>query len=179
MPKVRRSRKKTPRPVSAEASPVVFESSPSSPKSPTAPVEPPPSLELPLKRGARVVPLRKSPSSAAMSIPRDTIPAEAPKPKLKRLEVSPKRESISATPKQFASRLVSLRKDGLRVPLPNVDPPTSPKAGEKVEFGASFITTTPRKRRPPVESESITFSPSPKPSSHKRPAGGQIGGIKA
>ena len=114
-----------------------------------------------------------------MSIPRNTIPAEAPKTNLKRLEVSPKRESISATPKQFASRLVSLRKDGQRVPLPNADLPTPSKAVGKVEFGASFITTTPRKRRPPVETESVTFSPSPKPPSHKRSIGGQIGGIKA
>ncbi len=171
-PTTRRSRKKTPRQVESVPTSTSTEM-PATSKEESSPAA------LPSKHGNRVVPLRKSPTDASKTPPRISFD-EKPETNLKRVEIRPKMEVLSPAPKKYSDRLISLRKDGQRVPLPNTEILEPAKPAGKVEFNTSFITAPPRKRRAASETESITFSPTTsKPTSRKRSAGSQTGEFKA
>ena len=167
-PTPRRVRKKTPRKAESASSSTAAETPATSNEE-----------ALPPKHGNQVVPLRKTPADASKTRSRISS-EEKPATNLKRVEIRPKMEVISPASKKYSARLISLRKDGQRVPLPNTEIPESAKPAGKVEFNTSFITAPLRKRRPPVETESITFSPATsKPTPRKRSAEGQTGKFRA
>ena len=85
-----------------------------------------------------------------------TTPAVPPTPQPAKPKASSRKAKTDA-----GKKLLPLQKDGQRVALPTAQ--TS--ADQKV--GASFLPVTPPKRRSPVKSESITFSPTSQASRKK------------
>ncbi|MBR4125435.1 MAG: hypothetical protein IKR13_04460 [Victivallales bacterium] len=144
-----------------------------------SPASPP--LSPPTEATPGILPLRKDTSTPAK--PRKSAAvSEETKISRKSSTSTASEKPVKAMPK----RLVALRKDGRRMPLPSAEDVTLDSmktvkfpacSAGKVEFGTSFVMSPSRKHRSPTETESITFSPNRKSLHHKRPSGGKVSEI--
>ncbi|MBR6470742.1 MAG: hypothetical protein IKS83_03000, partial [Victivallales bacterium] len=104
-------------------------------------------------------------ASENSSVKSQLLPLSAPPPSTKTppqpsLRAAKTKKSAKAQP-PAEKKLLSLHKDGQRVPLPAATP------AEPQEIGASFLPVTASQRKVPAKTESITFSPASHPSRRK------------